>query len=56
MQALYKQANESCRLKAALAAMRQSELDLAAQDADDNARHMELLVSWASAQRGSGHV
>ena len=51
-QVLYEQANETCRLKAALAAMRESELDLAAQDADDNARHMELLVRDAAA--GSG--
>jgi hypothetical protein len=43
-QSLYEQAKESRSLKATLTAMKESELELAAQDAADNARHVELLV------------
>ena len=41
---LYEQANEGGQLKATLNAMKESELELAEQEAADNARHVELLV------------
>ena len=47
VQLLYDQACEGGQLKATLNAMKESELQLAAQEAAENARHVELLVSVA---------
>ena len=54
MQLLYDHAIEGSQVKATLNAMKESELELAAQEAADNARHVELLVRGYTGYRSRG--
>ena len=51
MQLLYDHAIEGSQVKATLNAMKESELELAAQEAADNARHVDLLVRGCTGYR-----
>ena len=43
---LHERALENSQLKAIVAAIKESELEIAAQEADESARHMGMLVRW----------